>query len=79
MDDSRSNPTQSSQEASGEVLTREQLAVRWGYRNAKTVDRLIKSKKADAPRFFRIGARVLFRLSDIQDFEKSRLVRRRPF
>lgn len=79
MDDTRSNPTQSSQEAEGEILTRRQLAARWGYQNTKSVDRLIKGRKTDAPRYFRIGTRVLFRLSDIQDYEKSRLVRRRPF
>jgi len=80
MDNRAMYPVKPGQVATRDVLTRRELADRWGYRSTRSIDRLLREGKAnDAPRHFRVGARVLFRRQDVEDFEKRRLVRQRPF
>ncbi len=63
-----------------DILTKRDLARRWGFRSTRTIDRMIRSgRDSDAPRHFKIRSRVLFRLRDVEEFEKRKIIRQRPF
>jgi len=62
-------------EASPAVLDKHELAARW-HHSPKYIERMAGNKVI---RFFRIGRKMLFRLRDIEEFEKERLTRTRSF
>lgn len=54
-----------------EVLSRADLAARWDTSSARLANLACEGK---GPRFFRVGTRVLYRVSDVLAYEEANMV-----